>query len=107
MPGQGGQTSQCNNNTLNPRLLRPAYPQATDSLNPYMHARGVAFMVDNCSYTARLGSRKWAPRFDYILEQQVGGAASIPLLLGHVTVSEAARRQPSRLDADRGPPGVV
>lgn len=35
-----------------------------------MHARGVAFMVDNCSYTARLGSRKWAPRFDYILEQQ-------------------------------------
>merc|ERR1712118_77288 len=24
---------------------------------------GVAFMVDNCSYTARLGSRKWAPRF--------------------------------------------
>ena len=25
--------------------------------------------VDNCSTTARLGSRKWAPRFDYILEQ--------------------------------------
>ena len=44
--------------------------EAVDSLNPYMHARGVAFMVDNCSYTARLGSRKWAPRFDYILEQQ-------------------------------------
>ena len=44
--------------------------QAVDSLNPYMHARGVAFMVDNCSYTARLGSRKWAPRFDYILDQQ-------------------------------------
>lgn len=35
-----------------------------------MHARGVAFMVDNCSYTARLGSRKWAPRFDYMLQQQ-------------------------------------
>eukprot|EP00891_Asterochloris_glomerata_P009483 jgi/Astpho2/9483/fgenesh1_pm.00145_%23_22_t len=44
--------------------------EATDSLNPYMHARGVAFMVDNCSYTARLGSRKWAPRFDYVLDQQ-------------------------------------
>jgi len=44
--------------------------EAVDSLNPYMHARGVAFMVDNCSYTARLGSRKWAPRFDYILAQQ-------------------------------------
>jgi ketol-acid reductoisomerase len=44
--------------------------EAVDSLNPYMHARGVAFMVDNCSYTARLGSRKWAPRFHYVLEQQ-------------------------------------
>nr|QKY14833.1 acetohydroxy acid isomeroreductase (AAI) [Polytomella parva] len=44
--------------------------EAVDSLNPYMHSRGVAFMVDNCSYTARLGSRKWAPRFDYIFEQQ-------------------------------------
>ncbi len=43
--------------------------EATDSLNPYMHARGVAFMVDNCSTTARLGSRKWAPRFDYLLTQ--------------------------------------
>jgi ketol-acid reductoisomerase len=27
-------------------------------------------MVDNCSTTARLGSRKWAPRFDYNLVQQ-------------------------------------
>merc|ERR1711990_705043 len=44
--------------------------EAVDSLNPYMHARGVAFMVDNCSFTARLGSRKWAPRYDYILDQQ-------------------------------------
>jgi len=44
--------------------------EAVDSLNPYMHAKGVAFMVDNCSYTARLGSRKWAPRFDYHLCQQ-------------------------------------
>jgi ketol-acid reductoisomerase len=44
--------------------------EAVDSLNPYMHARGVAYMVDNCSITARLGSRKWAPRFDYMLTQQ-------------------------------------
>ena len=44
--------------------------EAVDSLNPYMHYKGVAFMVDNCSTTARLGSRKWAPRFDYNLEQQ-------------------------------------
>ena len=44
--------------------------EAVDSLNPYMHFRGVAFMVDNCSTTARLGSRKWAPRFDYNIQQQ-------------------------------------
>ncbi len=44
--------------------------EAVDSLNPYMHYKGVAHMVDNCSVTARLGSRKWAPRFDYNLSQQ-------------------------------------
>ena len=44
--------------------------EAVDSLNPYMHARGVAYMVDNCSTTARLGSRKWAPHFDYLLTQE-------------------------------------
>ncbi len=44
--------------------------EAVDSLNSYMHYRGVAFMVDNCSTTARLGSRKWGPRFDYNLSQQ-------------------------------------
>ncbi len=44
--------------------------EAVDSLNPYMHFKGVAYMVDNCSTTARLGSRKWAPRFDYIIQQQ-------------------------------------
>ncbi|MGI8551029.1 MAG: ketol-acid reductoisomerase [Dehalococcoidia bacterium] len=44
--------------------------EAVDSLNPYMHYKGVAYMVDNCSTTARLGARKWAPRFDYILAQQ-------------------------------------
>ena len=44
--------------------------EAVDSLNPYMHARGISYMVDNCSTTARLGSRKWAPRFDYALVQE-------------------------------------
>lgn len=41
--------------------------EAVDSLNPYMHAKGVAHMVDNCSTTARLGARKWGPRFDHVL----------------------------------------
>jgi ketol-acid reductoisomerase len=44
--------------------------EAVDSLNPYVHHKGVAFMIDNCSTTARLGARKWAPRFDYLLTQQ-------------------------------------
>jgi len=44
--------------------------EAVDSLNPYMHSRGVAYMVDNCSITARLGTRKWGPRFDYVLQTE-------------------------------------
>jgi ketol-acid reductoisomerase len=43
--------------------------ESVDSLNPYMDYKGVAYMIDNCSTTARLGARKWAPRFDYILTQ--------------------------------------
>jgi len=43
--------------------------EATDSLNPFMHHRGVAYMVDNCSTTARLGTRKWGPRFDHVTMQ--------------------------------------
>jgi len=45
--------------------------EAVDSLNPFMHARGVAYMVDNCSTTARLGTRKWGPRFDHLIQQEV------------------------------------
>jgi ketol-acid reductoisomerase len=45
--------------------------ELVDSLIPYMHARGVAYMVDNCSTTARLGARKWAPRFETTITQQV------------------------------------
>lgn len=50
-------------------MVNESVIEAVDSLNPYMHYKGVAYMVDNCSTTARLGSRKWAPRFDYLLSQ--------------------------------------
>jgi len=50
-------------------VINESVIEAVDSLAPYMHYRGVAFMVDNCSFTAKWGSRKWAPRFDYILDQ--------------------------------------
>lgn len=38
--------------------------EAVDSLLPYMHARGIAYMVDSCSTTARLGARRWGPVFE-------------------------------------------
>jgi ketol-acid reductoisomerase len=50
-------------------VINESVIEAVDSLCPYMHYRGIAFMVDNCSFTAKTGSRKWAPRFDYILDQ--------------------------------------
>ncbi len=50
-------------------IVNESVIEAVDSLNPYMHFKGVAYMVDNCSTTARLGSRKWAPRFDYAIYQ--------------------------------------
>lgn len=50
-------------------IVNESVIEAVDSLCPYMHYKGIAFMVDNCSFTAKTGSRKWAPRFDYILDQ--------------------------------------
>ncbi len=52
-------------------IVNESVIEAVDSLNPYMNYKGVDFMVDNCSTTARLGSRKWAPHFHYALEQAV------------------------------------
>lgn len=43
--------------------------EEVDSLLPYMHARGVAYMVDNCSLTARLGARRWGPCFEAMFER--------------------------------------
>mmetsp|Transcript_100 Transcript_100/g.268 ORF Transcript_100/g.268 Transcript_100/m.268 type:complete len:542 (+) Transcript_100:46-1671(+) len=80
--------------------------EAVDSLCPYMHYRGVAFMVDNCSFTAKTGSRKWAPRFDYILEQLAytavdnGKAVNTDLIAEfenhpvHVAVTECCKLRP-------------
>ncbi len=51
-------------------VINESVIECVDSLNPYMHYKGVAHMIDNCSTTARIGARKWAPRFDYNLTQQ-------------------------------------
>lgn len=45
--------------------------EAVDSLNPYMHHAGIAHMIDNCSTTARLGARKWGPRFFALIIQEI------------------------------------
>ncbi len=71
-------------------IVNESVIEAVDSLNPYMHARGVSYMVDNCSTTARLGSRKWAPRFDYLLNQLAfprvdAGAKADPALIAAFT----------------------
>jgi ketol-acid reductoisomerase len=52
-------------------IVNESIIEAIDSLNPYMDFKDVAYMVDNCSTTARLGARKWAPRFDYAMTQTV------------------------------------
>ena len=67
--------------------------EAVDSLNPYMHSRGVAYMVDNCSTTARLGSRRWAPRFDYLLTQ-----------IAFVNLDEGRAGNSALIDAFKGNP---
>jgi ketol-acid reductoisomerase len=50
-------------------IVNESVIEAVDSLLPYMHARDVTFMVDNCSRTARLGARRWGPRFQAAYEQ--------------------------------------
>jgi ketol-acid reductoisomerase len=81
--------------------------EAVDSLNPYMHYKGVAHMVDNCSVTARLGARKWAARFDYMIDQQAlveldRGEGVIDGLIKdfethpvHVAITECCKLRPS------------
>ncbi|MFL2528602.1 MAG: hypothetical protein ACJ0Q6_02775 [Candidatus Azotimanducaceae bacterium] len=51
-------------------IVNESVIECVDSLNPYMHFNGISYMIDNCSNTARLGARKWASRFDYIIKQQ-------------------------------------
>ncbi|MFC9689687.1 ketol-acid reductoisomerase [Kribbella sp. NPDC056951] len=50
-------------------IVNESIIEAVDSLLPYMRARDVAYMVDNCSRTARLGTRRWGPRFQAAYEQ--------------------------------------
>ncbi|GAA4704640.1 hypothetical protein GCM10023215_50460 [Pseudonocardia yuanmonensis] len=59
-------------------IVNESIIEAVDSLLPYMHARDVAYMVDNCSRTARLGTRRWGPRFQAAYEQIALPALAAP-----------------------------
>ena len=88
-------------------IVNESVIEAVDSLNPYMHKRGVSYMVDNCSTTARLGSRKWAPRFDYIITEQAYVAidekqpldtstvAKFKTNIAHRVLAECAKMRPT------------
>ncbi len=74
-------------------IVNESVIEAVDSLNPYMHFKGVSYMVDNCSTTARLGARKWAPRFDYLISQ-----------LGYTAVDRGQEINEELLEAFRSHP---
>ncbi|GHE03109.1 ketol-acid reductoisomerase [Streptomyces alanosinicus] len=86
-------------------IVNESVIEAVDSLLPYMHARDVAYMVDNCSRTARLGARRWGPRFQAAYEQIAYPAAELPadqaLLTAfaahpvHQALAAAAKLRPS------------
>jgi ketol-acid reductoisomerase len=74
-------------------VINESVIEAVDSLLPYMHARDVAYMVDNCSVTARLGARKWGPRFQAACEQIAFPAFDAPGEPDHRLV-DAFRKNP-------------
>jgi ketol-acid reductoisomerase len=86
-------------------IVNESIIEAVDSLLPYMHARDVAYMVDNCSRTARLGTRRWGPRFQAAYEQialpTLANPADQSLIKGfldnptHEALTEAAKLRPS------------
>jgi ketol-acid reductoisomerase len=86
-------------------IVNESVIEAVDSLLPYMHARNVAHMVDNCSRTARLGARRWGPRFQSAYEQIAYPATERPaneaLLAAfdthpvHKALAAAAKLRPS------------
>lgn len=88
-------------------IINESVIESVDSLSPYMHARGVAYMVFNCSFTAATGSKKWAPRFDYNLTQRAytaidnGDALNKSLMDEflnhkiHPAIAECAKLRPS------------
>ncbi|MFJ2160691.1 ketol-acid reductoisomerase [Streptomyces sp. NPDC087856] len=86
-------------------IVNESVIEAVDSLLPYMHARDVAYMVDNCSRTARLGARRWGPRFHAAYEQITYPGSELPadeaLLTAfdthpvHEALASAAKLRPS------------
>ena len=53
-------------------IVNESLIEGTDSLTPFMDARGVAYMADNCSITARLGTRRYGPEFQESISHYIG-----------------------------------
>jgi hypothetical protein len=90
-------------------IVNESVIEAVDSLLPYMHARDVAYMVDNCSRTARLGARRWGPRFQAACQvpvtasQVLAGGAGVPYMCT-LTVWASAAQQVKMMRVRSQPP---
>jgi hypothetical protein len=59
------------NGHLYSEIVNESVTEAVDSLNPHMFKHGIDYMVDHCSITARIGTRKWGPRFAHLMRSYI------------------------------------
>ena len=59
------------NGHLYSEIVNESVTEAVDSLNPHMFKHGIDYMVDHCSITARIGTRKWGPRFSHLMRSYI------------------------------------
>lgn len=60
-----------NNGHQYSEIVNESVTEAVDSLNPHMYRNGIDYMVDHCSITARIGTRKWGPRFSHLMRSYI------------------------------------
>ncbi|CAK7323641.1 unnamed protein product [Dovyalis caffra] len=68
-------------------IIHGSVIESVDSLNSLMHALERSYMLDNCSATATLESRKWAHLFDYFLNQRALVAVDNGAPINHDLIS--------------------
>ncbi|CAK7324762.1 unnamed protein product [Dovyalis caffra] len=68
-------------------IIHGSVIESVDSLYSLMHALEAPYMLDNCSATATLESRKWAHLFDYFLNQRALVAVDNGAPINHDLIS--------------------